>query len=180
MRFDQSYGYPTQRHHLVEVLEVLTWHRSVLWRYIYIYMIDKSHPQTKLKDAYYSARVSRSRPRSYFSSLPLPSNHLSAANNHQLGQYLKAIKIMVTHLGIQLHRISILVISLLHLHQLSQWQLCLWHVQMHLRVLHKPGRDSKGFFVLVTKCSGYNVALSINSLCSDHYKEFQLGINLFR
>ena len=24
MRFDQSYGYPTQRHHLVEVLEVLT------------------------------------------------------------------------------------------------------------------------------------------------------------
>ena len=75
MRFDQSYGYPKRQHHSVEVLEVSTWHQSVLWCYIYI--IDNS-PQTKTWDAYYSASVSRSRPRSYFSSLPLASNHLSA------------------------------------------------------------------------------------------------------
>lgn len=51
----------------------------------------------KLGIAYYSASVSRSRPRSYFSSLPWASNHLSAAKN-QTGQYLVIIpiKMLVT------------------------------------------------------------------------------------
>ena len=75
---DQSYGYPIRVHHCVEVLEVSTWHRSVSWRYIY--KIQANHPQTRTRDdAYYSASVSRSRPRSYLSSLPWASNHLSAA-----------------------------------------------------------------------------------------------------
>ena len=39
-------------------------------------------------DAYYSASVSRSRPRSYFSSLPSASNHLSAAEKTKPVNYL--------------------------------------------------------------------------------------------
>ena len=50
-----------------------------------------------------------------------------------------------TYLGNQLHRISCPVVCLLHLRQLSQWWLCLWHVKMHPRVLHIWVQGSKVF-----------------------------------